>query len=92
MLEIAPKDSSESAQWMAKRKTVADWVAKRKVTFSTSIRDQIISRSIIDNNPRGGGLFSIPPPYGFEHLGARPQNRVAADHMSILKQFSAGIC
>jgi hypothetical protein len=84
MLEIAPKDSSESAQWMAKSKRVADRVAKRKVAYSTSIRDQIMSRSTTDDNPRGGGLFSIPPPYGYEHQGARPRNTVAADHMSIL--------
>jgi hypothetical protein len=52
MLEMAPKDSSESAQWMAKRKTVADRVAKRKVPYSTSIRDQIISRSTTNDYPR----------------------------------------
>jgi hypothetical protein len=45
MIEIVPKDSSESAQWMAKRKTVVDRIAQRKVIYSTSMRDQVINRS-----------------------------------------------
>jgi hypothetical protein len=87
---MAPRDSSEGAQWLAKHKTITDRVAERKMAYSTSIRDQIISRSTPDDYLRGGGLFSTSNPpmqmmnnvADYHHLGARPRSSVTADPMS----------
>jgi hypothetical protein len=91
MIEIVPKDSSESAQWMAKHKTVVDRVAQRKVIYSTSIRDQVINSSTTEVYARGAGIFAQALNGTLKQLGAGSRNTAEADHINIIKNSVPGL-